>query len=140
MGEMGLQDGVIVLLDCVMSATCTRVPVIDGHLVSISVRFREPVSENDLRAAWNAFRGPEPVPDLPSAPEQPVVFRTQPDRPQPRRDRDTGGGMAAVVGRLRPDPVIGGWKFLALAHNTVRGAAGCSILNAELLAACGYLS
>ena len=135
-----LQDGAITLLDCVMSATCTRVPVIDGHLVSVSVRFAEPVSEDDLRAAWADFRGPEPVPDLPSAPDQPVVFRSEADRPQPRRDRDTGSGMSTVVGRLRPDPVIGGWKYLALTHNTVRGAAGCSILNAELLAASGYLS
>lgn len=135
-----LQDGAIALLDCVMSATCTRVPVVDGHLVSVSVRFAEPVREDDLRAAWADFRGPEPVPDLPSAPEQPVVYRSEADRPQPRRDRDTGGGMSTVVGRLRPDPVISGWKYLALTHNTVRGAAGCSILNAELLAACGYLS
>jgi len=134
-----LRDGSITLLDCVMSATCTRVPVIDGHLVSISVRFAEPVGEDDLRAAWADFRGPEPVPDLPSAPEQPVVFRSEADRPQPRRDRDTGGGMSTVVGRLRPDPVIGGWKYLALTHNTVRGAAGCSILNAELLVAEGLV-
>ncbi len=135
-----LADGEITLLDYAASATCTRVPVLDGHLVAISVRFRDPVTEADLRAAWDEFRGPDPVPDLPSAPDQPVIFRREADRPQPRRDRDAGGGMSAVVGRLRPDPVIGGWKYLALAHNTVRGAAGCSILNAELLAACGYLS
>jgi len=134
-----LRESTVDPLDCVISATCTRVPVLDGHLVSVSVRFAEAVSEAALLEAWASFRGPDPVPDLPSAPDQPVVVRTEPDRPQPRRDRDAGGGMSAVVGRLRPDPVIGGWKYLALAHNTVRGAAGCSILNAELLVACGYL-
>lgn len=123
----------IAFLDCAISATCTRVPVLDGHLVSVSVRFAESVSEGTIRAAWENFAGPEPVPGLPSAPQQPVVVRSEPDRPQPRRDRDAGNGMAAVVGRLRPCPVMGGWKYLAIAHNTVRGAAGCSVLNAELL-------
>jgi aspartate-semialdehyde dehydrogenase len=121
------------------SATCTRVPVLDGHTVSVSVRFAEPVGEGDLRAAWADFVGPDAVPGLPSAPDQPVIFRSEPDRPQPRKDRDAGKGMSSVVGRLRPDPVIGGWKFVALSHNTVRGAAGCSILNAELLVECGYV-
>lgn len=134
-----LQDGAIAWLDCAMSATCTRVPVLDGHLVAVSVRFVEDVNEAQIREAWVAFRGPEPVPGLPSAPAQPVEYREEADRPQPRRDRDAGGGMATVVGRLRPDPVIGGWKFIAMAHNTVRGAAGCSILNAELLAENGYV-
>jgi len=133
------QDGAIAWLDCTMSATCTRVPVIDGHLVVVSVRFAEDVTEAQIREAWDAFRGPEPVPGLPSAPARPVEYREEADRPQPRRDRDAGGGMATVVGRLRPDPVIGGWKFVAMAHNTVRGAAGCSILNAELLAENGYV-
>ncbi|MBN1201530.1 MAG: aspartate-semialdehyde dehydrogenase [Anaerolineae bacterium] len=129
----------IEMLDCVMSATCTRVPVLDGHMVAVSVRFADSVSEDAIIAAWENFTGPEPVPGLPSAPPQPVVVRSEPDRPQTRRDRDTGGGMATVVGRLRPCPVMGGWKFLAMAHNTVRGAAGCSILNAELLVERGYV-
>jgi len=119
--------------DCVMSATCTRVPVLDGHLVAVSVRFGEALSEETILEAWRGFVGPDPVPGLPSAPPQPVIVRAEIDRPQPRRDRDAGGGMATSVGRLRQDPVIGGWKFLAIAHNTIRGAAGCSILNAELL-------
>lgn len=135
-----LAGDAITLLDCVMSATCTRVPVLDGHTVSVSVRFAEEVSAGAIQAAWESFTGPEPVPGLPTAPPQPVVVQHAPDRPQPRRDRDVGGGMATVVGRLRPDPVLGGWKFIAMAHNTVRGAAGCSILNAELLVARGYLS
>jgi aspartate-semialdehyde dehydrogenase len=129
----------IEFLDTVMSATCTRVPVLDGHLVSVSVRFAESVSEDDLIAAWDSFVGPDPVPGLPSAPPQPVIYRREPDRPQPRKDRDVGNGMACVVGRLRPCPVMGGWKFLAIAHNTVRGAAGCSILNAEVLVETGIL-
>jgi aspartate-semialdehyde dehydrogenase len=129
----------IELLDCVASATCTRVPVLDGHLVSVAVRFAEPVSEAQIGEAWTGFVGPDPVPGLPSAPQRPIVLREEADRPQPRRDRDEGNGMAAVVGRLRACPVVGGWKFLALAHNTVRGAAGCSILNAELLVESGYV-
>ncbi len=129
----------IEFLDTVMSATCTRVPVLDGHLVSISVRFAEEVSEDDLIAAWTDFVGPDPVPGLPTAPPQPVIYRHEPDRPQPRKDRDAGNGMSTVVGRLRPCPVMGGWKFLAIAHNTVRGAAGCSILNAEVLVEKGLL-
>jgi len=128
------------LLDCVMSATCTRVPVLDGHLVTVAVRFEQPVSEENIREAWANFRGPEPVPGLPSAPEFPIIVRQEDDRPQPRRDRDAGGGMATVVGRLRPDPVIDGWKFVSLSHNTLRGAAGCSVLNAELLVESGYLA
>lgn len=129
----------IAFLDCVMSATCTRVPVLDGHLVAVSVRFAESLDEQTILQAWAGFRGPDPVPGLPTAPELPVVVRPEIDRPQPRRDRDAGGGMATAVGRLRPDPVLGGWKFLAIAHNTVRGAAGCSILNAELLIEQGYV-
>lgn len=137
---LGALDGErIVPLDYAASATCTRVPVLDGHLLSVAVRFGEAVSEAQILAAWRDFRGPEPVPSLPSAPPQPVIYHSAPDRPQPRRDRDAGNGMAAVTGRLRPCPVIGGWKFLALAHNTVRGAAGCSILNAELLVAEGLV-
>jgi aspartate-semialdehyde dehydrogenase len=129
----------IEFLDCVMSATCNRVPVLDGHTVAVSVRFAQPVDEETILSAWTDFVGPDPVPGLPSAPPQPVIVRAEADRPQPRRDREAGNGMSTVVGRLRPCPVMGGWKFLAMAHNTVRGAAGCSILNAELLVAGGYV-
>jgi aspartate-semialdehyde dehydrogenase len=88
--------------------------------------------------AWNNFRGPSPVPSLPSAPAQPVRYLPQQDRPQTRRDRNAGNGMTTSVGRLRPDVLLG-YKYVALSHNTIRGAAGCSILNAELLAVQGYL-
>ena len=128
----------IIDLEAVVSATCTRAPVIDGHLVTIAVELRDRPSLESMIEAWNSFRGPNPVPSLPTAPAQPVIYMPQADRPQPRRDRNAGNGMATSVGRLRPDPLLG-YKFVALSHNTIRGAAGCAILNAELLVAQGYL-
>jgi len=128
----------IIPLDAVMSASCNRAPVIDGHLVNVSMELRDKPSLDAVIDAWNSFRGLDPVPSLPSAPKQPVIYMTQPDRPQPRRDRSAGNGMSTSVGRLRPDPLLG-YKFVALSHNTIRGAAGCSILNAELMAVQGYL-
>ncbi|MFQ3565398.1 MAG: aspartate-semialdehyde dehydrogenase [Aggregatilineales bacterium] len=126
-------------LDALISASCNRAPVIDGHMVNVAVELANQPSEMDLIAAWDQFCGPDPVPLLPSAPKRPVQYLRQPDRPQIRRDRDAGQGMTTSIGRLRPCP-IHGYKFVALSHNTVRGAAGCSILNAELLAARGYIS
>ncbi|MBI5669898.1 MAG: aspartate-semialdehyde dehydrogenase [Chloroflexi bacterium] len=125
-------------LDAVVSASCNRVPVVDGHLVTVSVELEARPSLDEICAAWDRFRGPQPVPQLPSAPEQPVQYLPQIDRPQTRRDRNAGSGMATSVGRLRECPLLG-YKFAALSHNTIRGAAGCSILNAELLAAQGLL-
>lgn len=130
-------DG-IEMLDAIISPACNRVAVIDGHLVNIAVELEEQPDMGDVIDAWNSFRGPAPVPGLPSAPKQPVKYLPQQDRPQTRRDRNAGKGMTTSVGRLRPDPILG-YKFIALSHNTIRGAAGCSILNAELLAAQGYL-
>lgn len=127
------------MLDALVSASCNRAPVIDGHMVNITVELADQPAEADLIAAWDQFRGPFPVPLLPSAPERPVQYLRQSDRPQIRRDRDAGRGMTTSIGRLRPCP-IHGYKFVALSHNTVRGAAGCSILNAELLAARGYIA
>jgi len=121
------------------SATCTRVPVIDGHLVNMSIALSEAPRFDDILAAWAAFTGPAPVPSLPSAPEKPLVYLPQIDRPQPRRDRMTGDGMTTTLGRLRECPVLG-YKFAALSHNTIRGAAGCSILNAELMAVEGCIT
>lgn len=126
------------LLDVTSSASCNRVPVVDGHLVVVSVELSERPDFEAIISAWDGFRGPEPVPHLPSAPERPVQYLPQVDRPQIRRDRNTGDGMATTVGRLRPCPLLG-YKFVALAHNTIRGAAGGSILNAELLAVRGYI-
>jgi aspartate-semialdehyde dehydrogenase len=121
------------------SATCTRVPVIDGHLVTISVGFESKVGQKDILHAWESFIAPNPVPSLPSAPAQMVAYLPQADRPQSRRDRMAGNGMTTSVGRLRECPILG-YKFVALSHNTIRGAAGCSILNAELLAVEGYFN
>jgi aspartate-semialdehyde dehydrogenase len=126
-------------LDFAASATCTRVPVVDGHLVNISLELAERPALDEIVAAWEAFCGPQPVPLLPSAPERPLHYLPRMDMPQPRRDRNAGKGMTTSLGRLRPCPLLG-YKFAALSHNTVRGAAGCSILNAELLAVQGYLS
>jgi aspartate-semialdehyde dehydrogenase len=133
-----LKNDQIEWLEAVTSATCTRVPVVDGHLVNVSVSLAAQPDLDEILAAWDTFRGQDPVPQLPSAPEQPVQYLTQIDRPQIRRDRNAGNGMATTVGRLRPCPIMG-YKFAALAHNTIRGAAGCSILNAELLAVEGYI-
>jgi aspartate-semialdehyde dehydrogenase len=125
-------------LDATTSATCTRVPVVDGHLVNVSLSLEVQPKIDDIISIWNAYRGTSPVTELPSAPEQPLAYLSQIDRPQIRRDRNAGHGMTTTIGRLRPCPILG-YKFAALAHNTIRGAAGCSILNAELLAIQGYI-
>ncbi len=121
-----------------ISAQCNRVNVLDGHLEAISVRLGREASAEEIIEAWRTFRGLPQELGLPSAPEQPIIVRSEQDRPQPRLDRDAGKGMAVTVGRLRPCPLLG-WKFLALVHNTVRGAAGTSILDAELMKVQGYL-
>ncbi|GAB4524609.1 MAG: aspartate-semialdehyde dehydrogenase [Anaerolineae bacterium] len=137
---LGTFDGeqIQFLQNIIPSATCTRVSVIDGHLVNISMELEAQPSLEDILDAWQSFRGPNPVPMLPSAPEQPLIYLPQIDRPQPRRDRNAGNGMSTSLGRLRECPILG-YKFAALSHNTIRGAAGSSILNAELLAVEGYL-
>lgn len=120
------------------SATATRVAIIDGHLVNLSISLDKSPSMKDVLAAWENYEMPPEIAVLPSAPERPVQYLHQIDRPQPRRDRMAGNGMMTSIGRLRECPIFG-YKFAALAHNTIRGAAGCSILNAELLAVKGYL-
>ncbi|MBE2183272.1 MAG: aspartate-semialdehyde dehydrogenase [Anaerolineae bacterium] len=126
-------------LPAVVSATSNRASVIDGHLVNLSVSLKSQPRLDDILEAWAQFRGSDPVSLLPGAPEEPVHYFEQPDRPQPRRDRNYGKGMTTSIGRLRECPLLG-YKFVALSHNTIRGAAGCSILNAELMAARGYIS
>jgi aspartate-semialdehyde dehydrogenase len=121
-----------------MSAQCNRVAVEDGHTESISVRLKTKTEPQEIIAAWNDFRGEPQRLKLPSAPERPVVYLEANDRPQPRFDIDRGAGMTTVVGRLRPCGVLD-WKFTVLSHNTIRGAAGAAVLNAELLKATGYL-
>lgn len=139
LGNLASNGSAIESLSLIASAACNRVPVLDAHLVSIAVRFAEQPSLNDLENAWETFQAPEIVKNLPSSPEKPVIYTRQADRPQPRRDRNAGNGMSTVVGRLRDCPSIEGVQFLSLSHNTIRGAAGCSILNAELLAVSDYI-
>ena len=124
--------------DFVMSAHCNRVAVEDGHTESVSVKLKKPATAEDIIQAWREYRGIPQEKRLPSAPDQPIVYDPAPDRPQPRFDLDRGAGMAVSVGRLRPCPLLD-WKFTLLSHNTIRGAAGAALLNAELLKVQGYL-
>ncbi|MBI2686581.1 MAG: aspartate-semialdehyde dehydrogenase [Acidobacteria bacterium] len=128
----------IVPLAAKVSAHCNRVAVVDGHLVTASVEFANKPSLADMRNAFDTFRGKPQQLNLPSAPARPVIYMEQVDRPQPRRDVERERGMAVFVGRLRECPVFD-YKFIALGHNTVRGAAGAAVLNAELMHAEGLL-
>jgi aspartate-semialdehyde dehydrogenase len=121
-----------------MSAQCNRVAVEDGHTESISIRLKKKAKPEEIIESWKAYRAEPQELKLPSAPERPVVYLEANDRPQPRFDIDMGAGMTTVVGRLRPCSVLD-WKFTVLSHNTIRGAAGAALLNAELLKAKGYL-
>jgi aspartate-semialdehyde dehydrogenase len=122
----------------VISAQTTRVPVIDGHTESVSVSFDSKPSVDDVIAALRAFRGKPQELELPTAPPNPVVWMPQTDRPQPRLDAERDGGMTVSVGRVRKCRVLD-MKFVALGHNTIRGAAGAAVLNAELMRAEGLL-
>jgi aspartate-semialdehyde dehydrogenase len=115
-----------------ISAQTTRVPVHDGHTESISVGFDHRPAAGDLVEALRAFKGRPQDLDLPSAPKPPIEYLAERNRPQPALDANRGGGMTVTVGRLRPCPVLD-YKFIALGHNTIRGAAGAAILNAELM-------
>jgi aspartate-semialdehyde dehydrogenase len=122
----------------VVSAHCNRVLVEDGHMESISVSLKSRAEIADLIEAWRSFRGVPQQKQLPSAPARPIVVREEKDRPQPKFDVNAEGGMATVVGRVRSCPVLQ-FKYTALSHNTIRGAAGAALLNAELMKAQGYL-
>jgi aspartate-semialdehyde dehydrogenase len=122
-----------------LSAHCNRVAVDDGHTESVSVKLKKKASPDEIISAWREFRGAPQELALPSAPEKPVIYLDQRDRPQPRLDRDRGEGMTTTVGRLRQCPLLD-WKFTLLSHNTIRGAAGAALLNAEILKAQGYLA
>lgn len=121
-----------------VSAACNRVPVVDGHLVSVSVELEKKPTRDELLRAMEAYRGVPQERNLPSAPAQPVIYMSANDRPQPRRDVERENGMAVFVGRLRECPVLD-YKFIALGHNTIRGAAGAAVLNAELMYSEGLL-
>jgi aspartate-semialdehyde dehydrogenase len=121
-----------------VSAQCHRVNVMDGHLAAVRVKLGRPAKLAELEEAFSTFRGVPQELRLRSAPEHPIVVRDEPDRPQPRLDRDAGDGMSVTVGRIAEDAVLG-HRFVALSHNTIRGAAGAAILNAELLVARGHI-
>ena len=132
-----LKGNRIEMLDARVSAHCNRVPVEDGHMESVSIKLRRPATREQILAAWSEFK-PLAGQNLPTAPAQPVEFAAADDRPQPRLDRMRGNGMASTVGRLRPCSLLD-WKFTVLSHNTIRGAAGATLLNAELLVSLGKL-
>src|SRR5262249_7215642 len=113
-----------------VSAQCNRVNVSDGHMASIRVKLGQTASLADIREALSSFSALPQQLQLHSAPSRPVIVRGEKDRPQPRLDRDAGNGMSVTVGRIMPDTVFD-YRFVALGHNTIRGAAGAAILNAE---------
>ena len=120
-----------------ITAQCFRVPVSDGHTAAVFVSFDKKPTKEQILEAWANFRGPAQELDLPSAPKQFLHYFTEPDRPQPKLDRNTENGMAVCIGRLREDTLFD-YKFACMSHNTLRGAAGGGVLLAELLAAKGY--
>jgi len=122
-----------------VSASCHRVPTIDGHMEAVFVEPKKEAEPDAVAEAMENFIGEPQKLSLPSAPPKPIVVMKEKDRPQTRLDRMEGKGMSTVVGRIRKDPVLNGVKFLALGHNTIRGAAGCGILNAEYLKAKKYI-
>jgi len=121
-----------------MTAHCNRVPVEDGHTESVSIALKKKASAEQIIEAWTSYRSVPQELKLPHAPAEPVIYDTRFDRPQPRFDVDRGNGMSSVCGRLRPCGLLD-WKFTVLSHNTIRGAAGAALLNAELLKVKGYL-
>jgi aspartate-semialdehyde dehydrogenase len=133
-----LRDGRVDPHELVISAQTTRVGVPNGHTGSISVRLDQQPPVEAMIDAWRSFRGRPQQLKLPSAPAEPIVYLTEANRPQPALDVDRGRGMTVSVGRLRPCPVLD-YKFIALGHNTIRGAAGAAILNAELMSQEGLL-
>jgi aspartate-semialdehyde dehydrogenase len=124
--------------DFPVSAQCNRVNVLDGHLEAVSLSLKKKPGAREVEQVLQSFRSLPQEAGLPSAPQFPIVVAKEEDRPQPKLDRDAGKGMTITVGRIRPDNVLD-LKFVVLSHNTIRGAAGAAILNAELLKHQGYL-
>jgi len=123
----------------VVSASCHRVSVLDGHTEAVFVQTEKPTSPAEVEHCMETFTAEPQKLKLPTAPEHPLVVRSEQDRPQPRFDRNEGHGMSVVVGRVRSDPVFSGVKYVAVGHNTIRGAAGCALLIAESMKSQGYL-
>jgi len=133
-----LENGAVRDATFKISAQCNRVAVEDGHTESVSIKLKKSAKAEEIVEQWRSFRARPQEISLPTAPEQPVIYDYSVDRPQPRLDVNRGRGMSATVGRLRPCGVLD-WKFSVLSHNTIRGAAGAALLNAELLKHDGYL-
>ena len=129
-----VSDGHIDNSNALVSAQCNRVNVIDGHIAAIRLKLSQTASLNQVREALGSFSALPQKLKLHSAPARPIIVRDEPDRPQPRLDREAGNGMSVSVGRIMADNVLD-YRFVALGHNTIRGAAGAAILNAELLVA-----
>lgn len=125
--------------DFEVSASCHRVPVIDGHTEAVFVQTEKRANAEQVADCMAEFTAEPQKLKLPTAPERPIIVRPEQDRPQPRFDRNEGRGMSIVVGRVRKDPVFDGIKFVALGHNTIRGAAGCAVLIAESMKSQGYV-
>lgn len=134
-----VENGEIVSAKFPISAHCNRVPVFDGHTVCVSLKLKQKASKEEILKVWREFRAEPQKLNLPFAPKQPIHYREEADRPQPRLDLDTEHGMGTVVGRLREDSIFD-WKYVVLSHNTIRGAAGAAILNAELILQKGLIS
>ena len=134
-----IQDGKIVAAtDPVISAQCIRVPASDGHMAAVFLQLEKKASKEEIISLWRGFEGRPQVLGLPSAPKPFLTYFEEENRPQTRLDRDAGGGMGVTIGRLRPDTLFD-WRFVALSHNTVRGAAGGAVLTAELLTKDGWI-
>ena len=133
-----LAGGTVQLADCALSAHTNRVAVSDGHLVCVSAEFKQPADPEQVSQVFLEYQGPEISRGLPSSPYPVIALRTEADRPQPRLDRGMGNGMTTVVGQVRSDPLFH-VKYVVLSHNTVRGAAGGSLYNAELLVKMGLV-
>jgi aspartate-semialdehyde dehydrogenase len=133
-----LRSSAIEMAPMSVSAQCHRVAVTDGHLAAVRVKLQEPTTVAGISEAFASYTSLPQQLKLHSAPEHPIIVRDEVDRPQPRLDRDAGDGMSVTVGRIFPDNVMD-YRFVALSHNTIRGAAGAAILNAELLVALGKL-
>lgn len=131
-------DGVLQLADIRASAQANRVPVLDGHLASVSVKLGRSVSPTEAIATLEHWQPPAVCADLPTSPQRPLIYRREADRPQPRLDRDSEGGLAWTVGKVCECGVLD-LRFMAITHNTLRGAASGSILNAELLVKQGFI-
>ncbi len=133
------ENGEIVSNTMRLSAHCNRVSVADGHLACVSVKLKHKSNAVDIIKAWEEFRGEPQHLNLPTAPKRPLIYLNDERHPQPKLHRSLESGMAVSIGRLRECPLLD-WKFILLSHNTIRGAAGCAILNAELMVKKGYFT